>query len=327
MMRIVYMGTPDFAATVLRALLSWRDGQVLAVYCQPDRPCGRGQVCQPGPVKRLALERGLPVCQPRNFKADEDVAALAALKPDVLVVAAYGLILPQRVLDIPRLMPVNVHASLLPKYRGAAPIQRAVLNGERVTGITIMRMTAGLDEGPALLSRALKIAPDETAADLHDQLAELGGNLAVEALARLADGRLAGLAQDPEQATYAAKLTKAEGHILWDRPAQAIHNQVRAMLPWPGAYFFWERDGQAPLRLSLTAVGQLGPAVAPGTRPGTLLGLEGDRLAIACQDRAYLLPGIKPEGKKAMDARAFVCGYLPDGAPDGVCFGEGLAAS
>ena len=197
------MGTPDFAAEILKKLLAWDGGEVVAAYTQPDRPCGRGLECRPSPVKVLAEEHGVPVFQPENFKNREDIDQLAALEPDVLAVAAYGLILPQAVLDIPRLMPVNMHASLLPKYRGAAPIQRAIQNGEHATGITIMRMEAGLDSGPILLQRAVGIGMDEHAGEIHDQLADLGGVFLVEALDRLKAGTLPLIPQDNDVATYA----------------------------------------------------------------------------------------------------------------------------
>ena len=187
-MRVVFMGTPDFAATVLRHVAAWPGCEVVAAYCQPDRPAGRGHKLQPPAVKVLAQELDIPVFQPLNFKDEADRAALAGLRPDALVVAAYGLILPQSVLDIPTIGPFNVHGSLLPQYRGAAPIQRAIMDGNHLTGITIMRMERGLDTGPMLLQRALGIGIDDTAATMHDELADLGGRLMVEVLRQYADG-------------------------------------------------------------------------------------------------------------------------------------------
>lgn len=304
------MGTPEFARLVLEKALAWPGGHVTAVYTQPDRPCGRGQVCQPTPVKELALEHGLPVRQPLNFKAAEDVEALRDLQPDYLLVAAYGLILPQAVLDIPRLGALNVHTSLLPKYRGAAPIQRALQAGERVTGVTIMRMAAGLDSGPILLQRSLMIGDADTAETLHDQLAEMGGRLLVEALERAKTGKLADIPQDEAKATYARKLSKDEGLVDFDRPARQVHDHVRAMHPWPGAYVFVELPGaKKPLRLNLVP-GRLGPEAPAGVAPGTLLGLQGDALAFACRDRLYLVDAVKPEGKRQQTAQQFACGYL-----------------
>ncbi len=302
------MGSPDFAATVLEALLGWKGGRVSAVYTQPDRPCGRGQTCKPTPVKELALKHGLPVHQPENFKDQAAIDELAAMKPDLLVVAAYGLILPQAVLDIPRLMPVNVHASLLPRYRGAAPIQAALLNGDLATGITIMRMEAGLDSGPILAQRALRIGYEDTAETLHDQLAGLGGELLIEFLEGLAAGVARELDQDEELASYAPKLTKAMGEIDFDRPAETVHDHVRAMHPWPGAYFTWT-DGRKPVTLSLVP-GRAGRELTETVPPGTILGQEEGLLAIACRDKVYLTPEVKPRGKKALDPASFCCGYM-----------------
>jgi methionyl-tRNA formyltransferase len=307
-LRLVFMGTPEFAATVLERVLRWDGGEVVAVYTQPDRPCGRGQVCKPSPVKELALARGLRVLQPVNFKADSDVDELKALAPDVLLVAAYGLILPQRVLDIPTHGAVNVHASLLPKYRGAAPIQRVILAGEHATGITIMKMEAGLDSGPMLLQRALRIADHDTAQSIHDELSAMGGDMLVDALELLRQGKLTAIPQDHSKATYAPKLEKKEGEIDWDQPAQDIHNRVRAMHPWPGAFFSWQRNDES-VRLGIQP-GRVGGPLPPEAKPGEFLGLRDGLLAIACRDRAYLVPTLQPQGKRAMPATAFACGYL-----------------
>ncbi len=256
----------------------------------------------------------MPVYQPLNFKTEEAVAELRALRPDVLVVAAYGLILPQSVLDIPRLGPVNVHASLLPRLRGAAPIQRSVMAGDAVTGVTIMRMEASLDTGPMLLQKAMGIGIDDTAGDLHDQLAELGGRLLTQALGKLADGTAVAIPQDNVRATYAAKLTKADGLIDWNRTAVQVHAHIRGVTPWPGAYCTIQREGQKELRVAL-GPGRIGPlrSEAPeyeGATPGTIVGLVDDQLAIACTDRLYLVDSIRPADRKPMDARAFLCGYL-----------------
>ncbi len=301
------MGTPEFAAVALGRLLDSGAADVAAVYTQPDRPSGRGLAPKPSAVKTLALAHGLPVLEPENFKNPATVAELAAFAPDVLAVAAYGLILPQAVLDVPRLMPVNVHASLLPKYRGAAPIQRAILGGETATGISIMRMEAGLDSGPVLLQRALRIGADEHAGQVHDQLAEMGGFMLVDALKRLAEGRLDQKPQDESLATYAPKLEKEEGRIDWTRPVAEVHNRARAMHPWPGAFFDWTRGGKI-LRLTM-APGRLGPAEVRA-EPGVILGEQDGMLAIQAADAVYLTPEIKPQGKKAMSAEAFACGYL-----------------
>lgn len=306
----VFMGTPDFAARILEQVLDSGAARVTAVYTQPDRPAGRGHKHTPPPVKVLAQMRGLPVLQPLNFKSPEARAELAAFAPDVLLVAAYGLILPQAVLDIPRIMPLNVHASLLPRLRGAAPIQRAVMQGDTVTGISLMRMEAGLDTGPVLAQRALAIGLDDTAGTLHDQLADLGGRLLVEYLGQLRDGaKPRPILQDDALATYAAKLERADGRIDWNREALAVHAQVRGVTPWPGAHTtLYRPDGEAlPLGI---APGEPGQTLDAGITPGTLLGLTDGRLAVACADRSYLIPAVRPAGKAFMDARGFMNGYL-----------------
>ncbi len=308
-LKVVFMGTPDFAAASLNALLAWPGAEVVCAYTQPDRPCGRGQECKPSPVKLAAQAAGIEVRQPLSFKAQADVDALRALSFDVLAVAAYGLILPQSVLDAPRLMPMNVHASLLPRWRGAAPIQRCLEAGDLVTGITIMKMELGLDSGPILLQRALRIAEADHAGTLHDELAQLGADALIEALSRLPLGRLMLLPQDETRVTHAAKLTKDEGRIDWGREAQAVHNHIRAMHPWPGAFFDWEQAPGKTLRLSIEP-GSIGGEVPAGTKPGSILGVVAGRLAIACADRLYLTPRITPRGKKPQDAQAFACGYL-----------------
>ena len=313
------MGTPGFAAVALEHLLDWDGCEVAAVFTQPDRPCGRGQVCKPPDVKVLALDRGLPVHQPEHFKTSENIALLTELAPDLLVVAAYGLILPKALLDAAPLGAVNVHASLLPRYRGASPIQRAIMNGDPATGVTIMQMDEGMDTGDILMQRALAIGLDDTAATLHDELADLGGRLLVDTLERLACGRLTRFPQDDALATYAPKLSKSDGEVHWGRPAQAVHDHVRAMHPWPGAYWLWQRPGTnkapgKPLRLNL-APGHVGDDLPPDAQPGDILGIVcdgngGEGLAVACADKAYVLPSLTPAGKKAMTARGFWCGYM-----------------
>ncbi len=307
--RIVFMGTPDFARIVLEYLLQWPQAAVAGVYTQPDRPCGRGRKTTPSPVKELALEKGLKVFQPCGFKEPGAVEELTGLAPDYLAVAAYGLILPQTVLDCAAVMPLNVHASLLPKYRGAAPIQRAIINGESATGISIMRMTRGLDCGPVILQRAMGIGIDDTAGSLHDDLAHMGGQLLVEAMQGINQGLLKEMEQDEALATHAPKLTKQEGLIDWNQPARVIHNRIRGMHPWPGAYFDWQGPGQKTIRLHVRP-GRIGRDNSDKTSPGTILGLEGENLAIACQDRIYLVSSVKPENSREMDARGFECGYL-----------------
>ena len=315
-LRLVFMGTPDFSAVILDQVLAWPGGEVVAVYTQPDRPAGRGKQMQAPPVKRLAVGHGLEVRQPLNFKNPADIAALAALKPDFLLVAAYGLILPQAVLDIPGLAPVNVHASLLPKYRGAAPIQRAVMNGDTETGIAIMRMEAGLDTGPVYAVRTLPIGPDDTAGDVHDALACLGGELLLETLPGIASGALVPAPQDNAAATYAPKLSKEDGRVDFNKTAREVHNQVRGVSPWPGAWCELHREteaGEGLIRVRICP-GQVAPAeynaVHAAALPGTVLGVAGECLAVKCADGAYFIPQVCPSNSKMMAALEFACGYL-----------------
>lgn len=308
-MKLVFMGTPEFAAVILRRVLAWDGARVVAAYTQPDRPAGRGHKLAPPPVKQVALERGIPVLQPLNFKNRDDVDALAAFEPDALVVAAYGLILPQSVLDVPKFGAFNAHASLLPKYRGAAPIQRAVMAGDAVTGMTVMRMERGLDTGPILLQRALAIGIQDTSARIHDELAVMGGELMVEALDKIKYGSVRAMEQDHSRATHAPKLTKEEGRVDWSRPALEVHARIRGVTPWPGAYTDLERQDCEPARVCLEP-GEPGARLEPGTPPGTIGALLDGKLPVACADRWYLLSGLRPAGKKPVDAAAFVNGYL-----------------
>ena len=310
-LRIVFMGTPDFAAALLRHLAAWQACQIVAAYCQPDRPAGRGHKLQPPAVKVLAQELGIPVRQPLNFKAEEDRAALTAFRPDVLVVAAYGLILPQAVLDIPRIGPFNVHGSLLPLYRGAAPIQRAIMDGNKLTGITIMRMERGLDSGPMLAQRAAGIGLADTAATMHDALADLGGRLMVDVVEKIASGDpTTPVPQDESRATYAPKLTKADGHIDWTRPAAEVHARIRGVTPWPGAQTTFLLPGREPLPVLLQP-GETGTPLS-GQEPGTVLELRDGKLVVACADAEYLLSVLKPAGGRPMSAEAFWNGYIRD---------------
>lgn len=321
-LKAVFMGTPDFAASILERLLAYEGVTVIAAYTQPDRPAGRGKALRAPAVKVLAEKHGIEVRQPVNFKSDAEgdaaVSALAALEPDILVVAAYGLILPQRVLDIPRYMPVNVHASLLPKYRGAAPIQRAIMNGDAVTGVTIMKMEAGLDTGPILMQRAVGIGINDSSEDLHDELAREGGELLVAALERLAAGALAAIPQDDSRATYAHKLRKEESLLDLSLPAARLHAHIRALTPWPGAALHLWREGQENVMIQVAP----GPFPVPQfpsdenaarsseAAPGKILGLHGGALYIACGDGAYAFASLRPAGSKSMDGRAFFNGYL-----------------
>ncbi|MEI6413985.1 MAG: methionyl-tRNA formyltransferase [Pseudomonadota bacterium] len=239
--RIVYAGTPDFAAASLTALLA-TGYPVIAVYTQPDRPAGRGLQLTACPVKQVAMAQGIPVFQPQHFKASEDLIALENLRADLLIVAAYGLLLPLRVLEAPRLGCVNIHASLLPRWRGAAPIQRALLAGDTETGITLMQMEKGLDTGPMFIRRPCPINPGETGGSLHDRLATLGAETLLASLPAILEGTLAGEVQDSTCATYASKLSKGEAALDWHRPARELDRQVRAFNPWPVAHTRWRGE-------------------------------------------------------------------------------------
>src|SRR5512147_571289 len=236
-MRIVFMGTPDFAVPSLEALLKSPD-EVVGVVTQPDRPKGRGQVLTPSPVKQVALREHIPILQPTKMKDPDFLAALGAWKPDLIAVAAFGRILPPVILSLPPKGCINVHGSLLPKYRGAGPIQWAIINGETETGITTMLMDEGMDTGAMLLQEKIAIAPDDTAGSLSPRLAEVGGRLLVETLARLKAGTVVPQVQDHAQATMAPLLKKEDGAINWTVSATAIANRVRGLTPWPGAYTF-----------------------------------------------------------------------------------------
>ncbi|MFC0668998.1 methionyl-tRNA formyltransferase [Azotobacter chroococcum] len=289
-LRIVFAGTPEFAAEHLKTLLA-AGQRPIAVYTQPDRPAGRGQKLMPSPVKQLALQHAIPVLQPSSLRDPAAQAELAALEPDLLLVVAYGLILPQAVLDIPRLGCINSHASLLPRWRGAAPIQRAIEAGDGESGVTVMQMEAGLDTGPMLLKVATPIQPDETGGSLHDRLAGLGAQALVEAVARLAAGELAGEVQNDALATYAHKLNKDEARLDWSRPADELARRIRAFDPWPVCHS----------SLNGTPLKVFGALVEAGEgAPGTILAARRDGLTVACGSGALRLTRLQLPGGKPL---------------------------
>lgn len=289
-MRIAFAGTPEFAAEHLKALLD-SPYEIVAVYTQPDRPAGRGQKLMPSAVKALAVAHGIPVLQPQTLRNAEAQAELAALQPDLMVVVAYGLILPQAVLDIPRLGCINSHASLLPRWRGAAPIQRAVEAGDTESGVTVMRMEAGLDTGPMLLKVATPISAEDTGDSLHDRLAQMGPPAVVQAIAGLADGSLQGEVQNDALATYAHKLNKDEARLDWRRPAVELERLIRAFNPWPVCHS--TLDGES--------VKVLAANVAAGKgEPGEILSASKDGLVVACGDQALSLTRLQLPGGKAL---------------------------
>jgi len=306
-LRLAFMGTPNFAVPSLTALAA-AGHEIACVYSQPPRPAGRGHKERPTPVHRLAEERGWPVRTPAGLKAPEDQAAFAELGRDggldVAVVAAYGLILPKAILEAPRFGCLNVHASLLPRWRGAAPIQRAILAGDTQSGITIMQMDEGLDSGAILLQRAVPIGPTTTAAGLHDELAALGAALIVKALDGVAAGTLAGRPQDEAKVCYADKLTRDEGRLDWQRPAVALARQVRALTPWPGAFAALPGGGRLKVLRAEAVDGGSGQGGQPG-QPGQLLDAA---MTVACGVGALRLLEVQKPGKAPVEGAAFLRG-------------------
>ena len=296
-MKVIFAGTPEFAAAALQAILD-AGHSVALVLTQPDRPAGRGMRLQPSAVKRLALKYRLAVYQPTGLKDPASHAKIRQAGADAMVVAAYGLILPQAVLDLPRLGCLNIHASLLPRWRGAAPIQRAIEAGDRETGITIMQMDAGLDTGAMLLGRALPIAPDDNAATLHDKLAQLGAELIVEALGKLET--LTPTQQPDEGATYAAKIAKSEATLDWRRPALELERQVRAFNPFPGA--------GATLNATPLKVWRASPAAGAG-EPGTVLAVGDEGIVVACGSGALRLEELQRPGGRRLPVRDWLNGF------------------
>lgn len=294
-MRIAFLGTPDFSAPAFDALLA-AGHEIACVYTQPPRPAGRGQAERKSPMHERAAAAGIPVRVPTTLKDAAEQDAFRELALDAAVVVAYGLILPKPILDAPRLGCINIHASLLPRWRGAAPIQRAILAGDAETGVTIMQMDEGLDTGPELLRESLAIGPETTAGELHDALAVLGGRLIVAALAGLASGELDPIPQIDDGATYAGKIVRGEERIDWTMPAVALDRHVRAFAPWPGAWF--ELDGE---RIKVLA-----SVLADGSgEPGTVLDHE---LTVACGDGALRLVQVQRAGRAAMAAGDFLRG-------------------
>jgi methionyl-tRNA formyltransferase len=296
--RIVFMGTPGFAVASLAAL--FEVGEVVGVVTQPDKPRGRGQALGISPVKALALERGVEVLQPARLRTPPFSAELARLAPDVCVVTAYGKILPPDVLALPPHGCVNVHASLLPRWRGAAPIQWAIAHGDRETGVCLMRMDEGLDTGPVLACRRLPIAPTDTAESLHRTLAEAGGALLREELPRYLAGVLAPVPQPQEGVTLAPLIAKEDGRLDWRRSAGELERRVRAFTPWPGAF---TALGGERLKVHRARV------AAGHGEPGVLLAADGAGLEVACAHGSLVLEALQPEGRRVMSARDFLAGH------------------
>ncbi|MGD9100221.1 MAG: methionyl-tRNA formyltransferase [Anaerolineae bacterium] len=301
--RILFMGTPDFALPTLKALIAGGYA-IVGVVTQPDRPAGRGRKVQPPPVKSVALTHDLPVFQPKSLRASEAVARLRDWSPEVIVTAATGHILSAKVLAIPTRGTLNVHGSLLPRWRGAAPIQAALLAGDAETGVTIMCTDEGLDTGPILSQKAIPVAPRETAASLHDKLAQLGAHLLLETLPRWLSGELQPQAQPAEGVTIAGRIRKEDGLIYWKRSAREIDRQVRAFTPWPGAYTFWK--GRR-LKIIEALPSPLQSPPGGGRSPGDVIDVDG-MPTVVTGEGTLRLERVQLAGKKALSWETFVCG-------------------
>jgi methionyl-tRNA formyltransferase len=311
-MRLVFCGTPQFAVPTLKLLLAQKDFEIVAVVTQPDRPRGRGMELSASPVKEVARAGGVRVLQPEKIRAPESEATLQSLQPDTIVIIAYGQIIPARLLTIPKHGWINLHASLLPKYRGAAPIQWAIANGERTTGLTSMRIDAGMDTGEMLLQQEIEIGANETAPELAKRLAEAGAPLILETLRGLAAGKLHGRAQNHQQATYAPMLKKEDGRIDWTRRAEEIYNRMRAFTPWPGAFttfrnetvHIWAEAASNEIPSEENARARSAAALVPGTLRSDITGL-----LVVCGGATELrVVSVKREGGKSVSAVEFLHG-------------------
>jgi methionyl-tRNA formyltransferase len=304
-LKIIFMSTAELAGASLRALCREKSFQLIAVVSQPDKPKGRDLKLQPTPVKQVAIAAGLPVLQPERARNPEFVEQLRELRPDLIVVAAYGQILPQAILDLPRFGCVNVHTSLLPKYRGAAPIQWAILNDEPETGVTIMKMDAGMDTGPMLATIATPITPEDNAQTLHDRLAELGGELLVKTIPDYVSGRITPRPQPVEGVSYARKIAKEDGHMDWAQPARVLWNRVRGFTPWPGA--FTRLTVHDKLALLKIWSAQIVPDLSG--EPGTVLRADKQGIVVACGREALGISELQREGGRRLAAQDFLTGH------------------
>ncbi|MDH5600057.1 MAG: methionyl-tRNA formyltransferase [Gammaproteobacteria bacterium] len=312
-LRIIFAGTPDFAAISLMALIE-SEHEVVAVYSQPDRPAGRGRKLRASPVKEVALKYNIPVYQPEKLKDIDAQEELRSLNADVMVVAAYGLLLPQAVLDIPKFGCLNIHASLLPRWRGAAPIQRAIAAGDKESGISIMQMNAGLDTGDILQLSSCPITEQDNGGSLHDKLAEIGASAILETLNNVANHSLNPVVQDDALATYAHKLDKKEAQINWQNSAVEIERLVRAFNPWPVAY---TRHEDKTLRIWQAKVIELNSPTKTNYKPGTVVSCDKKGIDVICGEGILRILNLQPSGSKAMDVAAFMNGHakqLPVGS-------------
>ncbi|HLP78767.1 MAG TPA: methionyl-tRNA formyltransferase [Candidatus Paceibacterota bacterium] len=307
-LRLIFMGTPDLAGESLRALLRVPEFQITAVVTQPDQPKGRGMKLQPSPVKEIALQHNLPVLQPERAREDCFFQQLREHQSDLIAVAAYGQILPKSILDLPRFGCLNVHTSLLPKYRGAAPIQRSILDGESETGVTIMKMDAGMDTGDILTQEKTAIEPFDNAQTLHDRLARIGADLLVRTIPDYVSGVIRPRPQ-PEGATHAAKIKKQDGEIDWNHPARAIWNCVRAMTPWPGAFTHLPATPQP----QLLKIWETEPLEQAG-EPGKILSADKSGIVVGCGEGSLRILTLQREGGRRLTTQEFLAGHaLPSG--------------
>ena len=314
-LRIIFMGTAELSCASLGTLVRDEKFRVTAVITQPDKPKGRELKLQPSPVKALAVELALPVLQPERARDEKFIAELRELKPDLIVVVAYGQILPPAILDLPRYGCLNVHTSLLPKYRGAAPIQWAIANGDVETGVTIMKMDAGLDTGPILSQRRTPIHSEDDSATLHDRLAQLGAELLGETVPDYVAGKIQPKPQPAEGVSYAAKIKKEDGHIDWSRPAQTIWNRLRAFTPWPGAFTFLKVEPKPRLlkiwkgSIAEEIWHKANPLTDLGIKPGTILSAEKEGIVVACGKDFLHITELQREGGRRMNAAEFLAGH------------------
>jgi methionyl-tRNA formyltransferase len=303
-LRIIFMGTPDLAGESLKALLGVQDFQVVAVVTQPDQPKGRGLKLQPSPVKEIALQHNLPVLQPPRARDESFIQQLHAFEPELIAVAAYGQILPKSILDLPRFGCLNVHTSLLPKYRGAAPIQRAILDGESETGVTIMKMDVGMDTGGILAQEKTPIESGDNSQTLHDRLARIGARLLVRTIPGYVAGKIQPRQQPNEGVSHAAKIKKQDGQIDWAQPAHAIWNRVRGLMPWPGAFTHLPAQPQP----QLLKIWEAEPVETAGT-PGAILQADKAGIVIGCGAGSLRVLTLQREGGRRLNAREFLAGH------------------
>jgi methionyl-tRNA formyltransferase len=302
--RTIFMGTPELARASLAALLNSEVCEVVAVVTQPDRPKGRELKLQPSPVKSLALEANVAILQPERARNEEFIQQLRAVQPDLIAVAAFGQILPQSILDLPRFGCLNVHTSLLPKYRGAAPIQWAILNGDTETGVTIMKMDAGMDTGPILTQEKTAIEPEDTSETVHDRLATIGAGLLVRTIPGYVAGRVEARAQPSEGVTYAPKIKKSDGQIDWSQTATVISNRVRGFAPWPGAFTHLPDESQG----GLVKIWKMEIAELPGP-PGEILQADRAGIVVGCGAGALRILMLQREGGRRLSASEFLAGH------------------